>query len=334
MWWMLLACAPRFDLHHVPVEGGSTAQRAAVDDELRFFAEHAFADDVVLRQILIAEPHREGAAGQYRHRDDTILLHPILDADQLREVLRHELCHALDESLGRPSADLTGIEHGLQPFIEQGLVLDQVADDTPRARAEAFAKVCDAGPAGGQAIATPCGDEPPRWANGAADVVQIVWRDPPTPVPQDVLTLMPAGSLRDVFELLGSELGRACVWSVSEGSCVDVRTLEPWQGEAGSVMVPSRGLGVVDLTTSGRVHGSGVFDGDGNGLALWIPSGREHPRALVRLDADTPWQPARCGPAGPDPLVAPIIDGAFWMTSGEPGAVQLDEWSWPDRPLR
>lgn len=166
---LLLACAPdRLPLRAVPVSGGSALQRAIVRRELAAFDAAAGPGRLTLQRVRIGAPPG-AAAGS--HRAGEVVLRSTLSPSRLSETLRHELCHALDETEGL--SDLRS--EALLPLAAR--VREEIYDTPERRIREAFARLCEHGPHLGQLLRMSCepGDE--EIEPLAAWIGATVWRE-------------------------------------------------------------------------------------------------------------------------------------------------------------
>jgi hypothetical protein len=125
----------RSPLRAVPLLGGDPSQREAARDALLAFDEAIGPDRLELYSVRFERIEGHKARGSYTASQ--IYLQPSLPASSVGYVLRHELCHALDdaESLS------VGYERELESFMASVEEPDPV-----RRRREAFAQICAEGP--------------------------------------------------------------------------------------------------------------------------------------------------------------------------------------------
>jgi len=165
------ACRPH-PLEEVPVRGGTPEQREAVRREILAFAEDIAPETFTLDAVRIENiAERQHARGIYY--EGKIRLEKGLGLFAIREVARHELCHAYDHAAGwaserRPlDLDLVAWQAGNYSY----------PDEPNRVKREAFALMCERGPFLLDALSQPsCDGDPPFVAPAAEEV--LAWAYP------------------------------------------------------------------------------------------------------------------------------------------------------------
>jgi len=186
--FLLLAvgCAERYTLDEVPIEGASAEQRAVVEEELLAFDEWVGQGRVRLSRVAFKSEFQGETAdysGVYDHRPPSVWLRPQLSGGDLRAVLRHELCHAVDyqdKLLSRSHDAFDGLVEHPPPAMSS--TLRQEIRDRPndrRRRSEVFATICESGPLATALLLSSC--EPRSWdlVGAAAFLSDEVWTGRP-----------------------------------------------------------------------------------------------------------------------------------------------------------
>ena len=171
VWLVLLAGCRFYGLDVVDVSGGTAAQRAEVEAGLEDFA--TWIGDparVELSSVEIGTPPK-GALGAYRVSSRRVELSSTLTGARLREVLHHELCHALDAQEGRPSHDFPGLD-AMTYLAAQGP--DAPARNDKEIRQEVFARLCEEGPWAASLWSQQTCDQPTLQASGE-ELLQTVF---------------------------------------------------------------------------------------------------------------------------------------------------------------
>ena len=183
-WLLLLAtgCSAPVDLGHVPIQGGTEAQRERIAEELVAFELWAGAGRVRLSSIEVEEDL--ASMPDYRGAYDSLWQAVRVRADipdaELRDVVRHELCHAIDfqERLladPHPAFDALVAAAKADPDHPLGGATDD--DDDRSWRTEAFAYACQDGPIGAAALEHACPGDDPVYAEIGAFLSERVWTD-------------------------------------------------------------------------------------------------------------------------------------------------------------
>lgn len=175
------ACRGTGPLPDTPVVGGSERQRELARLELADFDRAVGAGRLEIPEVRF-EPR--DAAGSTRLHTHAVRLDVDLDDDDVRWVLRHELCHALDfeEDLTTPRIPLLD-RFADDLFAEGGFVEPERVENDPRLRrSEALAAACSLGHLVAQAASTPCDDDPPVFADLADWLNERVWTGDLPPV--------------------------------------------------------------------------------------------------------------------------------------------------------
>jgi hypothetical protein len=173
------ACAP--PPLNPAVVGGTDAQVERVQRTLDLFRWEVYEELLpVVDRIVFEPPTNEHALGSWSRGQRRIRLLPTLEDREIDAVLRHELCHALDDQSSSPSARRTD-----WPVLD----LDVSVDNDAWRRGELFAQLCAYGSAGLDLLlrsAGPCLSA--ALAEAAGDVDQDVF-DPDQRAP---ITYLPA----------------------------------------------------------------------------------------------------------------------------------------------
>jgi hypothetical protein len=166
---MLTACAPllRSPLQSVPLLGGDLAQREAAREALLAFDEAVGPGRLELRYVDLDEVQEAPFWGTYFASG--ISLKPGLSTSTVDGVVRHELCHALDDEEGLSESYLWELE-AFAPYV--GGEYD--AFEKP---AEAFARICEGGPPISQLLSVRCEGGPDHGAL-ARLFAEEIWREP------------------------------------------------------------------------------------------------------------------------------------------------------------
>lgn len=170
-----IGCRAVVDLPDVPIAGGSEQARAAVRRELERFDRWVGAGRLRLAEVAFTDLE-EPKAGRYRGGPPRILLSDDLYLGRLPEIMRHELCHALDYAEGL-------LDEPVPELDTYGERVDGVDRElSQRGRGEALAQACETGPFGPAALAVPCAGEPRLAREVAAWMEREVWRgfEPPS----------------------------------------------------------------------------------------------------------------------------------------------------------
>ena len=165
------ACRP-VALVDVPVRGGTPEQRAAVEGELRTFAEDIAPEALELHSVRI-EAFADDDYAEGRYRNQRVHIDETLSIVDMRFVTRHELCHALDDSWGWASSQVPS-DPDLVAWQRRHNRVPEAVDDQ---REETFALLCGRGPALLDAMSRrACQRDPSFVAPAAADV--LAWSYP------------------------------------------------------------------------------------------------------------------------------------------------------------
>lgn len=258
--WLALAvagCTPLVPLDEVPIVGGTDAQRALIEAELASFDALAGPGRAVVREIGFGSVAPDRLA-EYTW-DRRIRLGLDVDDDELQYVLRHELCHALDDT-ERLSDDAAVLDRIGSVFRLQGR-MDQTA--VRAVREEAFALLCGDSAPILAAAAAPCVGDPEPLADAAAWVLDVAWE-----------------------EYAPEVEFRAALGPPDDGVDGEEVELPHWLGEvesvAGWVDGPAAAVFTPRTTDTTRWLGRGP---DG----LWAPGGCVEDEAEVRLTPGRAW---------------------------------------------
>jgi hypothetical protein len=183
-----LGCAPVVKLPDVPIEGGTAEQQAEARAELLDFDQWIGPGRVRIASLTferVEGPH----VATYKRPQRSVVVESSTPLHEVRQVVRHELCHALDfaEDLVRDPSDLFDHLGGqVEARLQEGVDLSDRG-----LRGEAFALVCEQAPLTMHLLAEPCSHEDPLASSAATWLVDRVWTSfrPPlaaplgTPVP-------------------------------------------------------------------------------------------------------------------------------------------------------
>lgn len=163
-------CGARSALDEVSVLGGSETQRALALAELQDFDQWVGPGRLGLHQVSF-EPMAEGLLGRYRGLSNRILLSDDLLDDRVREVLRHELCHALDDA-----EDLMTGDHPMFDRLAGAMNGVRQHGSGPRElRSEALATACEAGPMAASLLRTPCDGDAEEVSDPMGWLAHEIW---------------------------------------------------------------------------------------------------------------------------------------------------------------
>jgi hypothetical protein len=165
------ACEARVPLSDVPIVGGTAEQREAVRDELAAFDGWVGPDRLQIVEVRFADLDPV-VLGQFRPSQDDVKLNRDLAIGEVRWVVRHELCHALDYAEGLVEQPSPLFDHLVTQLKGQ-------AGPTDRARrSEVLAEACNVGPFGAEALATqPCPADPPEAEELFGWIARHVWSE-------------------------------------------------------------------------------------------------------------------------------------------------------------
>jgi hypothetical protein len=176
------ACAPLVDLPDVPIVGGTEEMRTAARSELEAFDAWVGEDRLQISEVEFKALNR--VAGLFRRGPARVLLDDSLSPMDVHVMLRHELCHALDHAEGL-------LDDKTPSFDEYGDILAEknvlyAGDGARDRRSEALAHVCETGPLGTVAFATPCTGEPRIGSDLGSWTRSEVWKgfEPPPEGPK------------------------------------------------------------------------------------------------------------------------------------------------------
>ncbi|MEQ1564374.1 MAG: hypothetical protein ABMA64_01965 [Myxococcota bacterium] len=224
---LLVGCTPRVELPLVPVTGGTAEQREAARAELQRFEGWIGAGRLQIAGVRF-EPLLEqiGARGQWQEAADRVRLDQGLPAHDVADVVRHELCHALDDAEHLSATAL---------FARLGAAYpDSDWEHGQGHHQEAFAQLCEPSPlAAAITAAAPCSPTGVEdLLAGLADLADRVWvaYDPPEPIelgePRGGLTLAPTfGPEVDGYELFATVVPNRLRVNLSHVDC-SVSTLD------------------------------------------------------------------------------------------------------------
>lgn len=173
---MATACANGVSLPDTPIEGATSAVEALIRGVLLRFDDQVGADRVRVRRVLVSEMEG-GKDAEWRPATATIVLSPSY-SKSFPQLLRHELCHALDAMEGPLFRDRDPLYDRLARGLESAGLLDE---DSCRAgsrcsKEEAFAIFCSTDGILTQAIAnSQCMGDPDDATAVAAHLMHSVW---------------------------------------------------------------------------------------------------------------------------------------------------------------
>jgi len=177
-------CATRHDLGEVPVEGGTASQRDAVLQELDVFAEWIGPGRIELSRIEVTSTasHLDDASGFYYGPTARIQVSADLSPSEIRETLRHELCHAVDfqgNLLDGPQPVFDTLATSIDGDEDHALHDAVVGRSNRTMRAELLAYVCQQAPLGTALLAKPCPDESSEYSEVAEWINDHIWTGNP-----------------------------------------------------------------------------------------------------------------------------------------------------------
>jgi hypothetical protein len=179
---LLMSCTdpPVYELGEVPVGGAPNEAAAdAVEAELAAMASWFGPHRVLLESIDFVDV--AAPIGRYTHEHRSIELSGLLQPTDLRIVLRHELCHALDRQEGLA-------DQAVQPWQDLAVQVSQEYVGDRQRRSEALAQQCELGPIGAAAIAAvPCPTDADLEGASVDWLLAHVWGGyaPPSPIESD-----------------------------------------------------------------------------------------------------------------------------------------------------
>jgi hypothetical protein len=244
--FLAFGCRERVDLSEVPIVGGTPEARELVRIELEAFEEWIGPGRLQIARVVF-KPVQDASALFYRAWDK-IVLDSELELHDVRRIVRHELCHALDyaEDLqAEPNAPFD--EYGDLLFDPVSPVLDYEENARGR-RSEALARTCEIGPFGAVVLSEPCPGEPPLarelstwasshvWSDFALEAPwpepgppHATWEDPlvATEGPLEALSISPAAEPTVLmFSLAYAERGSQVTVDLHTGEFVNPPQLE------------------------------------------------------------------------------------------------------------
>jgi hypothetical protein len=170
------------DLAHTPIVGGTEPVRQAIRDELATFAEATGRERLPVSRVRVADLGQ--TIGRYNHVTRSIALDEELDEGRVIEVLRHELCHALDAS-----EQLHQQQPALYDRLARGVFSSPFAEDIDGCegegcqRREVFAAYCAHGPWVAHAMAQRCEGDPPDAQRVLRSMAAQIWTESEAPQP-------------------------------------------------------------------------------------------------------------------------------------------------------
>lgn len=178
----LAGCTTAFDLPDVPIKGGTEEQREEARAELLDFDAWVGEDRVQLSKIEF-EPLGGTLGGTYEPKRQIVSVEPSVELHDVRGIIRHELCHALDHTedlFGRPSEIFDTLGDRLERSPAFTRELDH--DDWRR---EAFAQICEHAPQTASLLTQSCPEDDPLIREAMSWVSEHVWTsfEPPFEAP-------------------------------------------------------------------------------------------------------------------------------------------------------
>lgn len=343
--WILsaaaLACREDGPLPDTPITGGTREQVALAREELRAFDQNVGEGRVRVPVVRFEESVDRGRIRVHSH---LVTLDDDLPPEDVRWILRHELCHALDDA-----EDLVG-ESALFDDLAEGFFADDdpdaVDDAYPtdrRKRGEALATFCSLGALPTHALRTGCRTEPDVLPELADWLMDEVWRAFPerdvawdrdgaqgwqsTQFPNSLsvrATGSPEGGIRiRVWRLEESDTPyETVVVGLHDGKPVDLFGMDVWV----EPLAPEAPAGLADDLSSESLLG--WPDGAGAALGrvdLWH-LGPSQPR-LFATDASGEWASADPGcPLAHQQLFT--AEGAVWTAWVDGTTVRWAKLSW------
>jgi hypothetical protein len=256
---MLGACTSPQLLADTPISGGSDEVRAAIQAELAAFDEATGFGRTHVSKVRVKDLGPR--LGRFERLSRTVLLEDDLDEDRVIEVLRHELCHALNTR-----EELHQDEPDLYKRLAEGVFGSDFVGDASSCRStacqqdEVFAAYCATGPWVARASSAECSGDP---ADGTAALQQLadaLWLGADQPLPS---TAAPAWASVQLEE--PSDSIRA--WGTTSPDVIDL-SIETSEGFVG---------GLTDIHTGEPAWGADVWvppppDGPPAGLPMELTS--------------------------------------------------------------
>jgi hypothetical protein len=179
---VLAACKEPGLLADTPIVGGSDEVRDAIRAELAAFDEATGFGRTRVSRVRVQDLGER--LGRFDRIGRGIGLHEELDQVAVVEVLRHELCHALNSR-----EELHEAEPALYERLASGVFGEDVIGDSPGCRSrscqqdEVFAAYCAKGPWIAQAWTQQCPDDPADAVAALGQMAETLWTSAPEPLP-------------------------------------------------------------------------------------------------------------------------------------------------------
>jgi hypothetical protein len=164
------------DLAHTPIVGGTEPVRQAIRAELGSFAEATGRAALPVSRVRVADLGQ--TLGRYNHVTLSIVLDDGLDQTRVIEVLRHELCHALDAR-----EHLHQQQSRLHERLARGVFSSSFAEDIDSCEGslcqqrEVFAAYCAKGPWVAHAMAQRCEADPADGQKLLQSMAEQIWTE-------------------------------------------------------------------------------------------------------------------------------------------------------------
>lgn len=308
IWCAVAACGN--DVCGVPEVRGAGIERDIAQDEVdRFFA--AILAPMCVLRFEIGVSNGEGS---YHLREQSIEVDSGLVEDRLRHVVRHELCHAVQEQSG---FDVSDGELWFEP----------VGAPRKRMAQESFADTCDVGPLALHLVGDPCATDPV----GSEVFAQVapLFRPPDELVRAPQVTRGPpvaAAALGATWlrSITPAEGGVLRLDYTDEHVSSTVAYVDLWTGEPRGLAAPAPTLAAAvpagdDVTVADAVlpeaQISEVVVLPGNGASV---------RRLAFHD-EAGWARLDCPGGATETAFA--ADGALWWAVLAPDAIRWGRWS-------
>lgn len=333
---MVLAfgCRARLDLPDIPIVGGSPEAREAARLELDAFDGWIGPGRLQLARLIFKDLNGEYDGHYYRALDQVVVRNG-LDPRRVRDVVRHELCHALDDAEDLLDAPEAVFDQFGERVSEPEPGLFDPLQSARRRRSEALARTCEIGPLGALTLSKPCPGEPALGAALAAWVFARVWTDfepePPWPAPgpAHVVWEAPEMQIDEPFKgLIASPTAQPAVIlvelsypSFNYKIALDLHTGENVSG-AQLEHLPSESAPPADLPVGAIYRAIVGWPSGPAGALLGFPiSGLDEPWKLRLLVSDGgPWSLAD-GCVGESASLF-TADGELWYAHGDGQHVQ------------
>ncbi|MEQ1565815.1 MAG: hypothetical protein ABMA64_09275 [Myxococcota bacterium] len=320
-WFVWVACA-RVPLPEVQIFGGSDEVRAAIREELVAFDRWVGPGRLEVASVAV-EPL--GAFnGLYQPGTGRVHVASALGPLDVRPVVRHELCHALDYH-----EDL--VEHPVEPFTTwQHTVAEEEGLSDRAARSEVLAEGCEWGPEAAAALAEGCPGEPAESTELFAFLRDEVWAafEPVTAAGTLAPTAepgLPSVELAppepwEAFVLAPTPSPHAVTLSRLEAAGWVASSHDVWTGEALPALVPAPDRPLELRGPDGAWVEGGVTRVDGSGAAF---VDYDHPlfglSSRVFTADEHGWSPLSgvCPPAEPAMRELVVAADHLWLAEGD-----------------